>query len=443
MKKFSITKNPGQEKSLGDKARIIEGKDTFDFRQIQFEDLRANEKNFYAITNIEELAESIKEFGLLHNITVLEIIEDEQKYYKILSGERRYRAVKLLREKGEKFDLIPCKVIKELSEIEEELILLKGNSDTRELSQDEKRRQVEKLKELYTQKGAINGEIISKTEIKENIANDVGISPKQVERYDGINENLIPALKEYFDNQKISFNEAVKFSRLTEEMQLVVLSLLEQKDKVSNEEIEVIKQENKKLVEENKNKDKELSDKEKELREKEECIETLKSEKEDIEQEKEALQLEQEDIEETKKSLEKKIREEISTLTTEEIEKYKEELETAKEREVENNKNKEELERRIKEKELELKQTQEELNKSRTENTLPDTEPKVDPAELENQIREKARLEKCKYINDRIIDDIEELSKHGKASEQAKEDVLKYLNEISNMIEKNMVKLAK
>lgn len=324
MKKFNINKDFDnvENKSLGEKASLIENKKDFDLRYIPVEKIIPNPENFYEITGVKELADSIKEFGLMQNLEVSEVEKEGDKYYRIITGHRRYEAIKLLISQGEKYDTIPCKVERDLTQIEESIRLIKSNSDTRELSQEEKRKQVEKLNKLYGEKASITGEKINKKEIKETVAADVGMSAKQVERYNTINENLIPDLKDYFDNEKISFVEAVKFARLDEQMQLAILDLLQQKDKISNEEIEIIKKENSKLLEDNKAK-------EKELEEKRNLIINLKNEKQSLEEEKEQNQIEQEVAEEEKKKLEKKIREEIAQLTEEELNKLKNQLEEA------------------------------------------------------------------------------------------------------------------
>lgn len=53
--------------------------------------------------NIEELAEQIKTAGMLNPITVQAVkMEDGTEKYKLVDGERRYRAIMLLIDKGEK-----------------------------------------------------------------------------------------------------------------------------------------------------------------------------------------------------------------------------------------------------------------------------------------------------------------------------------------------------
>lgn len=401
MGKFSlgaVKATENKEKSLKDKASLLENKKSFDFRQIPFEEIKANDKNFYSIENIEDLANSIKEFGLMHNITVLETQEGEKRF-RIISGERRYRAIELIRNQGvQGWEVIPCKVVKNLSDIDEELMLLKGNSDTRELTQEEKRKQIEKLTTLYEQKSSLTGEKISKTEIKETVASDVGMSSKQVERYSTINENLLPQLKDYFDNKKISFSEAVKFARLDEQMQLAILDLLQQKDKISNEEIEVIKLENKKLIEENKQTKIKLDDRERQLQRKEEFISQLNVEKSKLESEVEKNKIELETAEEEKSELENKIREEIATLTEEEVTKLKDQLDKANAKAKELEKREGQLNKDLINKKEELDKTLLELE----EHKKSDNNKEVDKEQLIKAIE----LDKFKQLKATVIESV-------------------------------------
>ena len=70
--------------------------------------------------------------------------------YRIVSGERRYHAIDLMDEKTYKelFPAgIPCKVEKSnISEIDEEIMLISANHDIRETSVEEKRWEIRRLK---------------------------------------------------------------------------------------------------------------------------------------------------------------------------------------------------------------------------------------------------------------------------------------------------------
>jgi ParB family transcriptional regulator, chromosome partitioning protein len=414
MAKFNINKketSKGNEKSLADKVSLLENKKEFDLRHIPVSKIVPNPENFYELPGIEELAENIKEYGLMQNLEVLEIEQDGEKMYRLITGHRRLEAIKLLISQGEQIETIPCKVERNLTDIEERLRIIKSNSDTRELTQEEKRKQVEKLNELYALKAELTGSKVNKKELKEVVASDVGISAKQVERYNTINENLIPQLKDYFDNEKLSFVEAVKFARLDEQMQLAILDLLQGKDKITDEELEIIKQQNKKLVEDNKIKEKEIFEKEKELKLKQGIIENLQTEKEELESEKERNQIEQEVIEEEKKKLEAKIREEMAQLTEEELNKYKEALKESEEKAKKLIEREKELSKELEDKDRELNEKKVELEENKTKEIEIEKEEEEKEPTLTKELLEKAvNKEKFKELKSSVIQDIVKLA---------------------------------
>ena len=84
-------------------------------------------------TDIEELANTIEQVGLLHPITVMpctstvRVEGEESKFYdythRLAAGERRYRALMLLAEKSKDYN-IPVRIIKETTEYD--LALIEG-----------------------------------------------------------------------------------------------------------------------------------------------------------------------------------------------------------------------------------------------------------------------------------------------------------------------------
>ena len=80
---------------------------------IDMDKLRPNSNNMYSMSQIEKLGDLIKlSRGILQNIIVLPA--DEEGVYTITTGERRWRAARLLRDKGlypEKFEgKVPCTI---------------------------------------------------------------------------------------------------------------------------------------------------------------------------------------------------------------------------------------------------------------------------------------------------------------------------------------------
>ena len=245
-KKFSISQ--GMLNSVSQnvkKANEIEAKNNFNVQYIDIKDIERNKKNFYEIVNVDELAEDIKMNGLNHNLVVRKL--DNGKY-ELISGERRYTALTKLVEEGNKiFALVPCKVI-EANDIDSEIILIQANAQTRELTEIEKLEQVKRLTELYRTKKK-NGEKVP-GKIREIIANDLKLSPTQVGRYERINKNLIPELKEILENGNLTIANASEFSSLSEDNQKVILEIINNKVEISKEEATELKVKLKKLEQE-------------------------------------------------------------------------------------------------------------------------------------------------------------------------------------------------
>ncbi|MDB2105076.1 ParB/RepB/Spo0J family partition protein, partial [Clostridium paraputrificum] len=237
-KKFSISEGMlnGISKNVK-KVTELEAKEGFKLEYIDINKIHRSEKNFYEIIDIDDLAEDIKINGLNHNLVVR---PTENGTYELISGERRYTALsKLVNEGNKQFASVPCKIV-ELNDLDAEIVLIQANAQTRELSESEKLKQVQRLSELYKAKKA-NGEKVGK--IREVIANDLKLSPTQVGRYERINNNLIQELKELLEQGNLSTSNASEFSTLSEESQKGILEILNKNISLSKEEAISLKQE--------------------------------------------------------------------------------------------------------------------------------------------------------------------------------------------------------
>lgn len=191
-------------KGLADKVNRIEAKENFNLVEIPIDKLVPSLNNFYGIREIEELAESIKESGLMHNLVVR---RKDEETYEILSGERRYSA---LRKLG--YTKVPCQV-KDISDLDAEILLIKANSNQRELTNSEKMEGINRLKEIYDKKKS-NGETVPKGKTRDLIGKDIGLSGVQVGRYMKVSKHLIGGLKDMLDKGDITLSEAVTLSGL-------------------------------------------------------------------------------------------------------------------------------------------------------------------------------------------------------------------------------------
>lgn len=160
--------------------------------------------------NIEELAQNIKENGLLHNIVVLETAP--QKYL-LISGERRYKAAKSLG-----WGFIRATIKKELSDLEVLKLLFFANSETREYSIEEKIHIIkgftEKIKKFEE---SADKEAASK--FGDYVAQAFNINRRQANKLISISSDLIEPLKELLFSGVIGINDAAALSQLPESYQ--------------------------------------------------------------------------------------------------------------------------------------------------------------------------------------------------------------------------------
>lgn len=240
-KSFSagITKNGILNNTGGEKLKDLQAKTQYNFQYIPKEKIVSNPMNEkYSQEGIEALKESLLINGLRHNLSVL--YDADKDVYRLVSGERRYRAICSMDDK-EYSNLfpsgIPCKVEKSnISDIDEEIMLISANHDVRETSIEVKRWEVSRLKELYEAK-KLKGEIKN---INAEIAKQLNISERQARKYTTA-ENLIPELSELLNANGIDLNQADRFGKLDEDAQRSILNIINTNGKIDNSEYQSIK----------------------------------------------------------------------------------------------------------------------------------------------------------------------------------------------------------
>ena len=172
--------------------------------------ITASPSNKYGIRDIEELAASIEQLGLLHNLVVKE--PDASGNYELVSGERRYMALRLL-----EWPTAPCKVEGQGSAAEIELRLLHANATARVLTDYEKTMQAARIKEILQGMKADGYKF--KGRMRDIVAEVLKVSPAQMGRMESIDKNLTPELKKAFENEEIGISKAYEASLLSEEDQ--------------------------------------------------------------------------------------------------------------------------------------------------------------------------------------------------------------------------------
>ena len=268
MTKTGVLNNMG-----GEKLKEMQAKTEYNFQYIPKEKIISNPKNEkYTQDGIDALMESILINGLRHNLSV--IYDADNDNYRLVSGERRYHAICKMTDKeyNTLFPIgIPCKIEKSnISEIDEEIMLISANHDVRETSMEVKRWEVSRLKELYEAK-KLKGEIKN---INAEIAKQLNISERQARKYTTA-EKLIPELSELLNANGIDLNQADKFGRLDEDAQKSILEILKKNGNIDNAEYQSIKKISEERSEEAKKYKKELEEAANQIKVQEETVKHL------------------------------------------------------------------------------------------------------------------------------------------------------------------------
>ena len=184
-------------------------------------------QNTYSVDKIEELARDIEFAGaVLHNLVVRAAGEDGK--YRIISGERRWRASCLLVKERclDQFREVNCLVEHENDPDILDLLLILTNSSARELTDAEKMRQAERMTEILkklSQKTKLQGRI------RDLVAEKLNTTSGQLARYHAIAKNLTnPELKQAFEKGKLGISAAYEASGLSEDGQEKLASRMDE-----------------------------------------------------------------------------------------------------------------------------------------------------------------------------------------------------------------------
>lgn len=197
----------------------------YESRDISLFNIRTNPDNeiFREIDDDEDiriLADDIKRNGLLHNLVMFPSTEEGREVYVLLSGERRYRALKLLVEEGDtSWQIVRnCNVITtELSDNEKKALLYSANLQVRGGLNDEavRRKAVSEFIECL-QKEPYN---MNRVDALKAIKSVSSVNPKTIDRDARLEDKLKGSLKELLDAKFLSRSECETYLRFDDEKQ--------------------------------------------------------------------------------------------------------------------------------------------------------------------------------------------------------------------------------
>lgn len=216
----------------------------FRTQDVSINKMYSNDKNFYSVEDIEPLAQKILLVGLMEN---LEVVRDpcDRGEYRIIAGERRWRALKILVEKGyTEFEKATCQIQTPASEEEETLRLIIAN-DYRNKTVSDLLEEEDKLKKIL-QRMKENGQKImgidlNSGRIRDVVAYFLKIAPTKVAQIESINKRLIPEFSKELKEGRLTFSAAYMISGMNEETQAEMLERY-QENGLTYKEVKEIKQ---------------------------------------------------------------------------------------------------------------------------------------------------------------------------------------------------------
>lgn len=198
-------------------------------------------KNRYSKEDMNDLTESIKNFGVIQPLIVRPI--PDTKKYEILLGHHRKDAAK-----RNKLPTVPC-IVKELDDDEAESFFLDSNlqKGVEKLTHSEKAELIYRRNEVLKNQG-VRTDLMSneEKENRENINEEFHLSSSTIKRYLRIYK-LTDIWKQMLDRGSIAIRTAVNISYLDTKEQEMLYDLVEEKGLSISENESISIKENKKL----------------------------------------------------------------------------------------------------------------------------------------------------------------------------------------------------
>lgn len=198
----------------------------FRTRDISIRKMYSNDRNFYSMNDIDKLAQEILAVGLLENMTVT-YAPCDQGEYKIIAGERRWRALQLLVKKGyEEFEVATCQIKSAAEENEEIVQLIIANAYREKTMSDllQEEEQLKKSLQYMRDNGlTLQGYKLDSGRLRDVIASIMQMSGAKIAQIESINNRLIPEFTEQLKDGRLTFSAAYEISGMEQEQQEAML----------------------------------------------------------------------------------------------------------------------------------------------------------------------------------------------------------------------------
>lgn len=198
----------------------------FRTRDISIKKMYSNDRNFYSMPDIEKLAGQILAVGVLENLTVA-YEPCEKGEYKIIAGERRWRALSLLVEQGySEFEIVTCQIKTAAEEHEETVQIIIANAYRDKTVMDileEEKRLKESLQYMKDNGLTLQGYELDSGRLRDVIAQIMNTTATKIAQIESINKRLIPEFSEELKGGRLTFSAAYEISGMSEDVQKEML----------------------------------------------------------------------------------------------------------------------------------------------------------------------------------------------------------------------------
>ena len=181
---------------------------TLEIVNVKCSQIKTNDENFFEVTNVDELAESIELIGLQQPL----VVTKSSNGYLLIAGHRRFSAIKSLG-----WETVPCIISSQANSELETLALIQTNTQTRELTYAERieavKRTEQALKSLKEKGYKFSGRL------RDKIAEITKESPSEIGKMQAIEKNLSSEGKEMLTGGELSPSVAYEMSKMPEEKQ--------------------------------------------------------------------------------------------------------------------------------------------------------------------------------------------------------------------------------
>lgn len=217
----------------------------FRTRDVSIFKMYRNSMNFYDLSGIEELAGEILMYGLKQN---LELVFEpcEAGEYRIVAGERRWLALKMLVEKGYKeFEIATCKLTTPQDSDEEQIEIIIANAyrikNIKDMIEEEQRLKasLERMKAAGKQ---VKGYDLQSGRLRDVISQMLHMSKTKIAQIEAVSNNLIPEFKEELEKERLTFSAAYELSGMTPEQQQEALEQFKKDGELSHKDIREMKE---------------------------------------------------------------------------------------------------------------------------------------------------------------------------------------------------------